>query len=497
MNKFKELDIQPMPHLEEFEQNILGCLLVDGGIHKELLNQLEIDDFYSTRHQLIFKSYLQLVENDIPIDLLTVRKCLEEMGELENTVTTSYLTFLMSITIGAVNLNYHITQIKKASMERRQNKLSMRLYQATSKGNEYEISRIIDELGKTNSQSCKSQIIQLSDYPEPEPRKWLLENAIPWGYPTSIYADGGIGKSFLALYFATLASLGSQNFLGLQFIDRPIKTLYIDWELEIDEFKRRSKSISNGLNLTSEPKNLFYLSPLKNIYELLLDIKKKKFDDIEFIVIDSLGAAGLDAENVSDVIQVFNSLKETNVTTLIIDHQPKVQSQENYQHKTQYGSVYKRNLSRSQFHLSRLNQNEDVCSLMLKHNKSNFGTLLKDLTFDMKFQGRSVLFARSQELSNNENDLFIIYEAIHEIVSEGKEVNQKNIINRCKRILSRNKVVCLLDEGEGFYWDTERGTKSTLLYKPKILKSHPIYNRGFSILEKDNDKYDLPEVLST
>jgi len=64
-----------------------------------------------------------------------------------------------------------------------------------------------------------------------------------------------------------------------------------------------------------------------------------------------MGAAGLDSMDEKSVIEVYSKLRELGSTTLVIDHQSKMQSQDNPENKSPFGSVYKYNMSRSVIHL--------------------------------------------------------------------------------------------------------------------------------------------------
>src|SRR5215472_7045854 len=45
-------------------------------------------------------------------------------------------------------------------------------------------------------------VIHLADFPKPGPRRFVVADLIPEGFMTSLYGDGGTGKSYLAMYAA-------------------------------------------------------------------------------------------------------------------------------------------------------------------------------------------------------------------------------------------------------------------------------------------------------
>lgn len=166
-----------------------------------------------------------------------------------------------------------------------------------------------------------------------------------------LYADGGLGKSFFSLHVAIQAARGGQAFLGRRFLKEPLISLYLDWELDIDEISRRADEIARGFELSKPPEGLHYYTPKSSLYKFLKELPKLvEREKTEFLSIDSIGAAGVDPDKVMDVVDVFTALRNLSVTTLPVDHQSKMQSNDNYDSKTPYGSVYKYNLSRSVFH---------------------------------------------------------------------------------------------------------------------------------------------------
>ena len=73
-------------------------------------------------------------------------------------------------------------------------------------------------------------IVELSRYNEPEARRYRVADLVPADATTSLYADGGSGKSLLAVHLASHVALG-QPWLGLEVGQSPV--LYVDAELEV------------------------------------------------------------------------------------------------------------------------------------------------------------------------------------------------------------------------------------------------------------------------
>lgn len=421
---------KPLPQEMEIEQNLIGLMLKDEAVLDIVKTDLSSEEFYSTQNRLIFSAMLQIAEQGIGIDLLTVRHQLATDGNLEHAGTSSHLTYLIEIAVSGSDVRFQVKKIKESALQRRLWKMGHELAKAVEDEDVDRVNKIQSEISEYNLEDSNKSVLQISNH-QPDPIKWILHNAIPDKFPTMIYAYGGLGKSYLALYLGILATLGGQSFLGMDFYNEPLNVLFLDWELDIDEISRRGIQISKGLNLPNVPDNLFYLSPDKTLQKSIPKIKEIiKSKDIGLVIVDSLGAAAVDGESVPDVVSLFSQIKNFGIATIILDHQAKLQAKDKYSQKTPFGSVYKFNLARSVFQLAMVTEPDSeshTISLLLSHKKSNFGRLLDDLVFDISWQGDRVLFLESNALPPEERDLKLVREAIKELSEEGGRVNQKNL----------------------------------------------------------------------
>jgi len=474
---------KPLPQEMEIEQNLIGLMLKDEAVFDIVKTELSSEEFYSTQNRLIFSAMLQIAEQGIGIDLLTVRHQLETEGNLEEAGTSSYLTYLIDIAVNGSDVKFQVKKIKESANQRDLWKMGHELAKAVEDEDVYRVNKIKSEISEYNLEASNKRVLQLSNH-QPDPIKWIVQNAIPDTYPTMIYGEGGLGKSYLALDLGILTTLGDQTFLNLKFYDKALNVLYLDWELDADEIPRRAIQISKGLNLPNVPENLFYLSPDKTLQKSIPKIKEIiKSKDIGLVIIDSLGASAVDGESVPDIVSLFSKIKNFGIATIILDHQAKMQYKDNYNQKTPFGSVYKFNLARSVFQLVRATDSDsegNQISLLLRHKKSNFGKLLDDLVFDISWQGDRVLFLESNALPPEERDLKLVREAIKELSEEGGRVNQKNLKLNLQGTIGKNRVSELLDKGSGTYWNSEPGLGKEIIYKPIML---------------NDNSYELPEVL--
>lgn len=112
------LDRMPPQNLEA-EQSILGALMLDKDGIIKVADIISPEDFYDTRHQLIYEVMQELFERTVSIDILTVSNTLEEKKELDRVGGTSYLSQLVNTVPSATHLSYYATIVRKKGTLRR------------------------------------------------------------------------------------------------------------------------------------------------------------------------------------------------------------------------------------------------------------------------------------------------------------------------------------------------------------------------------------------
>jgi replicative DNA helicase len=82
------------PHSKEAETSVLGSILIDKDAVVEVADVLSPECFYQSSHQYIFEAGLELYEERVPIDLVTLSQRLKEKKKLESVGGRSYLSEL-------------------------------------------------------------------------------------------------------------------------------------------------------------------------------------------------------------------------------------------------------------------------------------------------------------------------------------------------------------------------------------------------------------------
>ncbi|MEM3549445.1 MAG: AAA family ATPase, partial [Thermofilum sp.] len=251
-------------------------------------------------------------------------------------------------------------------------------------------------------------LVDLGTLPEPPPQEWLVKDLIPARFITNLYADSGQGKSFLILHLA-LCCLTATPFCG-----KPVKAgkvLYLDWELDCDTTARRWYAVCRGAGFSTALRGLLYermTKPLSAVFPYIHSLVQEHSPVL--VVIDSLGKAlGVDPRDPEKAIQAYNLLEQLPCAVLVIDHQGKLQAEDTYANKSEYGTAYKAHYARSRLQIERIGEapastkaNDTDTSvdgqlsdtdtsavsrvgIVIRHKKSNFGALQPDLHLVMTF----------------------------------------------------------------------------------------------------------------
>ncbi|GIV16018.1 MAG: hypothetical protein KatS3mg022_3417 [Armatimonadota bacterium] len=242
-----------------------------------------------------------------------------------------------------------------------------------------------------------SQLMDLGMFPEPAPQEWLVKDLIPARFITNLFADSGQGKSFLILHLA-LCCLTGEPFCGKRV--KAGKVLYLDWELDAETTARRWYAVCRGAGFEDALRGLLYermTKPLTAVFPYIQSLAHEHSPAV--VVVDSLGKAlGTDPRDPEKAIQAYNLLEQLPCAVLVIDHQGKLQAEDTYANKSEYGTAYKAHYARSRLQIERIGEsvtsakaNDTVTSavsrvgIVIRHKKSTFGALHPDLHLVMTF----------------------------------------------------------------------------------------------------------------
>ena len=107
------------PQAVELEEAVLGAMMIDKKGIDDVIDILNPDAFYDTKHQEIYAAIFELFQNSEPIDLLTVSNLLKKNGKLEFVGGDFFLIRLTQKVASSAHIEFHARIILKKYIQRR------------------------------------------------------------------------------------------------------------------------------------------------------------------------------------------------------------------------------------------------------------------------------------------------------------------------------------------------------------------------------------------
>lgn len=468
---------------EEIEKSVLDHIISGEKSSGLAVESLEVDDFESDTHKLIFGAIKRLHGRGGPVDFLAIYGELRNIDRPNGEDWVPYLNFIQETALPLIidNIEIHIAKLKEASRLRKTSEKSYRLHVAASRGESEDVQRLLEtlidtqmEVGMTN----RLKPISAKDLPDIPPTESLWAGLIFPGCITQLNAEPGAGKSTLLYNIAALGAQG-KDLLGIPF-SKPIKTLYIDLESPAWLQKQKIETICDEL-----PENFHLLSDFnlkRDINDLIRLAMAKQYD---LIVFDTQSKA-LDLEDENDNAEANRAAallrklaKETGAAILLIHHTKKGDGGR---------KVY---LGRGASALAgavdivSILETIDSDTLKLEIVKNRIAGIYQSITIrkigDDKFERVST------EESQRGPELYRVQQSILNLLGDGMEWRTAEIHERVEK--------------EGFKKRTSENALSRLCVSGKVLKTR----QGFYILAGNtsngkpnmvnNEKYQIPEEL--
>ncbi len=108
-----------MPHSVEAEQTVIGAMIMDQDAIVTCMEILKTDDFYQRQYGVIFEAILELYQDNIPVDLVTLQ---EKLNSKDVPPEISSQEFLMKLTIAVpttANVKYYADIVNEKAVLRR------------------------------------------------------------------------------------------------------------------------------------------------------------------------------------------------------------------------------------------------------------------------------------------------------------------------------------------------------------------------------------------
>ncbi|BFI91084.1 replicative DNA helicase [Enterobacterales bacterium endosymbiont of Anomoneura mori] len=104
INDIKVNNIKILPHSLEAEQSILGGIILENSHWENVIERIDMNDFFSIQHKIIFNEMDYLLGIGKPIDLITLSESLKKKDKLKIVGGFAYLAELSQITPSISNI---------------------------------------------------------------------------------------------------------------------------------------------------------------------------------------------------------------------------------------------------------------------------------------------------------------------------------------------------------------------------------------------------------
>jgi replicative DNA helicase len=341
------------PQNIEAEQYFLGSLLLDKDAIIKIADIITADDFYSTKHNLIFEAIADLYNRHEPIDILSLTSYLQDKNKLEKVGGRTYLAKLSNIVTTPSSIVHYANIIQKKATLRRLLTAASQIAELGRKEDE-EMDALLDlaerKLFAVSHKYLKDAFVPVDNLlADAFERIDDLHKAggklrgIPTGYPDLdniltglqksdliiLAARPSVGKTTFALDIARMAAIDQKSSVGVfslemskeQLVDRLLCA-----QSNVSLWKMRSGKLSDseedndfakigeGMGQLSEAQIYIDDSPNCSVMEIRTKARRLKVEkNLDLIIIDYLQlmeGRGKNSDNrVQEVAEISRGLK--------------------------------------------------------------------------------------------------------------------------------------------------------------------------------------------
>lgn len=140
---------------------VLGAMILEGDTVRDIATGLRAEDFYLSKHRLIFQALVNLYQAGTPADLVTLTKYFQDNGQIGVAGGPAYLTGLINYLPTVVNYPHYVRIVKADALKREIIQGAAEI-QGAARGPE-EVGKLRDKL------RALAEELDLSGVEKPEP----------------------------------------------------------------------------------------------------------------------------------------------------------------------------------------------------------------------------------------------------------------------------------------------------------------------------------------
>ncbi len=312
------------PQARDLEEAVLGAMMLEKDAVSVVIDILKPESFYDTRHGHIYEAILDLFGKAEPVDILTVKERLKDLGKLDDSGGATYIAELTNRVVSAANVEHHARIVSQKYIQRElitiSNKVihdayddtvdvftlldraEQNLFQVT----EQNLRRSYESMSNLLTKAVK-QIESLKDHEDSltgVPTGLAELDRLTSGWQKSdliiVAARPGMGKTAFTLSIARNAAVDYKKpvaVFSLEMSNRQLVNRLISAEAELPSDKLRKGNLepfewtqlNTKIDSLGDAKIFIDDTPAINIFELRAKCRRLKMQhDIQLIVIDYL-----------------------------------------------------------------------------------------------------------------------------------------------------------------------------------------------------------------
>jgi replicative DNA helicase len=110
---------QTVPFNNEAEQSVLGAILLDNRVMNDITDKIQADDFYQTRHKILFAAILELNRDNRPIDITTLTTVLKNKNQFLEVGGLEYILEVSDAVPTTANIEAYVAIVREKSIARK------------------------------------------------------------------------------------------------------------------------------------------------------------------------------------------------------------------------------------------------------------------------------------------------------------------------------------------------------------------------------------------
>ena len=290
-----------LPSSPEAERSILGAILLDNSLANEALIALKADHFFLDAHRRIYQRLAGMLEQGIPLDIVSLTVDLMAHKELEAVGGAGYIASLTDGVPRRSSVQHYVSiVIEKANLRNlihaANGVISQALEQSISslaiiEQHNQSLANISAETGGARDIAVPAR--EFLDKIKPT-REWLVEGLIEKGSNGFVVAEPKASKSFFTVALADSLARGD-TFLSFN-VPRRVRTLVLNAEDNPETTRWRLSGLERHMGYTEELDGWLWVTTKEQFPSFKLDrpsdirdiVATCKKHQIEFLILDVL-----------------------------------------------------------------------------------------------------------------------------------------------------------------------------------------------------------------